>query len=98
VKKNKLELKWSKSRFGELSYSYSMNDKEIASIFTKETKDGRIQWGFWIDRIGTHRELNTDNCKLYCGEVKPTYSKRKDVKKTVEEIVGNILNESVNVN
>lgn len=89
----KKEFKWTKSRFGELSHVYELNGKDIASIFPKETKDGRIHWGFWIDRIEGHKEINTNNCKKFNElKISPTYPKRKDVKKKVEELVSLIIN------
>ena len=94
-KVEKKELKWSRNRFGELAHSFTLNGKEIASIYPKETKDGRIHWGFWIDRIEGNKELNTDNCKIV-GEqysLNPTYPKRKDIKKKIEEVVLKLLGE-----
>jgi hypothetical protein len=93
VNTDKKEFKWSRGRFNELIHSYTLNGTELAEIFPKETKDGRIQWGFWIGRIEGHRELNTDNCKLYGKEfeLSPTYPKRKDVKKKIETIIMSLL-------
>jgi hypothetical protein len=90
---DKCQLKWNKSRFGELCHMYSLNGKDIASIFPKETKDGRIQWGFWINRLSGHREINTDNCKDFVDEFKlnPTFPKRKEAKKKIEETVKVLL-------
>ena len=93
VKIKKKELKWSRNRFGELAHSYCLDGKEIASIFPKETKDGKIHWGFWIDRLEGNKEINTDNSKLIQTpvELNPTYAKRKDIKKKIEEVVLKLL-------
>jgi hypothetical protein len=95
---DKKEFKWNRSRFGELSHVYNLNGKEIASIFPKETKDGRIHWGFWIDRIEGHREINTNNCKQFESlNINPTYPKRKDAKKKIEEVVSSIIDNGKSV-
>lgn len=92
---NKKEFKWNKNRFELSHYSYNLNGKEIAEIFPKETKDGRIHWGFWINRIEGHHELNSNNCKNYYEQFKinPTYPKRKDIKEKIEEVISTILGE-----
>ena len=63
--------------------------------FPKETKDGKIHWGFWIDRLNGKKEINTDNCKMVQTpiELHPTYAKRKDIKKKIEEVVLKLLEE-----
>lgn len=94
VKTIKRELKWTRNKYGEIAHSFMLNGREIASIFPKETKDGRIHWGFWIDRIEGHREINTDNCKtleVSDIEITPTCPKRKDMKNKVEELVLSLL-------
>lgn len=90
---NKCQLKWNRSRFGELCHMYSLNGKDVASIFPRETKDGRIHWGFWIDRLAGHKEINTDNCKEFVEEfnLNPTFPKRKEAKKKIELTVKALL-------
>lgn len=93
VNPNKCLLKWNKSRFGELSHTFTLNDKTtIASIFPKETKDGKLQWGFWIDRK-CGEELNTDSPKslLEQHSLTPTFSKRKDAKRKIEDAVKSMM-------
>ena len=93
VNPNKCVLKWNRSRFGELSHSFTLNDEVVvASIFPKETKDGRLHWGFWIDRK-CGEELSTEAPKEQLDKFNllATFPKRKEAKKRIEDVVKNLI-------
>jgi hypothetical protein len=86
-KENKLGGKWSRVKHGIATYQYFIGDKDVAAIFPKETRDGKIAWGFFIKRIGKARSINEDNLSVGTITLSPHYMKKRDVKSAIESAV-----------
>lgn len=80
--------RWSKITHEIATYRYMVNDRDVAAIFPKETRDGKIAWGYFIKRIGTAKEINQSNYTDAPVKLEPHYAKKKDAKKAVESAVG----------
>ena len=42
---------WSKVTHEIATHRYMVNDKDVAAIFPKETRDGKIAWGYFIKTL-----------------------------------------------
>ena len=80
--------RWSKITHEIATYRYMINDRDVAAIFPKETRDGKIAWGYFIKRIGTAKEINQSNYAEAPVKLEPHYTKKRDAKKAVESAVG----------
>lgn len=86
--KSKKTSKWSKVSYELATYKYISDDQEVAAIFPKETKEGRIAWGYFIKRIGNSIEVNNSNYNTEAQvKLEPYYMKKRDVKKAIESAV-----------
>ena len=88
IKEKKNNGRWSKVVHEIATYQYVVNDKEVAAIFPKETRDGKIAWGYFVKRIGDAREINQSNYTTAPVKMESYYPKKRDAKKAIESIVG----------
>ena len=82
--------RWSKVTHEIATHRYMFNDRDVAAIFPKETKDGKIAWGYFVKRIGNAKEINQSNYTDAPIKLEPHYTKKRDAKKAVEAVVGAI--------
>lgn len=87
-KVKKISGRWSKVTHEIATYKYVMDNKDVAAIFPKETRDGKIAWGYYVKRIGSSKEINLNNYETAPVEMAPHYLKKRDAKKAVESVVG----------
>lgn len=80
--------RWSKVGYEIATYQYIVNGSDVAAIYPKETKDGKIAWGYFIKRIGKSKEINQSNYTTAPVQLAPHYLKKRDAKKAIESIVG----------
>lgn len=83
----KKKSRWCKNAYETGIYRYLLNDLDVAAIFPKETRDGRIVWGYFVRRIGSRKEVNMSNYTLAPIKLEPHYVKKRDAKKAVESLV-----------
>jgi len=79
--------RWSKITHEIATYRYMVNDEEVAAIFPKETRDGKIAWGYFVKRIGKAKEININNYEEAPIKLEPHYAKKRDAKNAVESAV-----------
>jgi hypothetical protein len=88
VKEKKNSGRWSKVGHEIATYTYVLDNKDVAAIFPKETRDGKIAWGYFVKRIGSAKEINQTNFTTAPVKLESHYSKKRDAKKAVESVVG----------
>lgn len=87
-KKPKKLGRWSRNTYEIATYQYMIGDRDVASIFPRETRDGKIAWGYFVKRIGSSREINHTNYSTSPVKLEAHYAKKRDVKKAIESVVG----------
>lgn len=81
------ETRWSKVTFESATYKFFVGDSDVAAIFPRETKEGKIAWGYYVKRIGSFKEINSTNYTSAPVKLEPYYVKKKEVKQAVESLV-----------
>lgn len=84
--------RWSKVAHEVATYMYVVNNSDVAAIFPKETRDGKIAWGYFIKRIGTSKEINQANYASAPIKMEAHYAKKRDAKKAIESVVETTIN------
>ena len=79
--------RWSKVGHEIATYNYVIGTKDVAAIYPKETREGKIAWGYFIKRIGSNREINANNFTQAPVEMAAHYFKKSDAKRAVEGVV-----------
>ena len=92
--KKPIETRWSKVSYDTATYKYYMDDKDVAAIFPKETKEGRIAWGYFVKRIENSKEINSSNYVSAPIKMEPYYMKKKDAKLAVETLIKELICQS----
>lgn len=80
--------RWSKVTHEIATHRYLLNDVDVAAIFPKETREGKLAWGYFVKRIGNAREINQSNYSDAPIKLESHYMKKRDAKKAVEAVVG----------
>lgn len=90
MKEGKLKRlgRWSKVTHEVATYQYVVKGADVAAIYPKETKDGKIAWGYFVKRIGKAKEINQSNYTTAPVALAPHYMKKRDAKKAIESVVG----------
>lgn len=91
LKKNEKVYKWSKVDYSFATYKFMSNDVDVAAIYPKETKEGRLVWCYYVKRIGTAKEINKSNFNTDAPiKLEAHYPKKRDAKKAIETVVKEI--------
>lgn len=81
------ETRWSKVIYESATYKYFLGDIDVAAIFPRETKEGKIAWGYYVKRIGSFKEINSTNYTSAPVKLEPYYLKKREVKQAIETLV-----------
>jgi len=85
-----IEGRWSRVTHEIATYKYILNDTEVANIFPKELRDGKMAWAYFIKRIGKATEINSSNYTTAPVKLEAHYTKKRDAKKAVESVIERI--------
>ena len=85
--KDSNETRWSKVSYESATYKLFLGDCDVAAIFPRETKDGKIAWGYYVKRIGSFKEINNTNYTSAPVKLEPHYTKKKESKQAIETLV-----------
>lgn len=81
------ETRWSKVSYESATYKFFIGEMDVAAIFPRETKEGRIAWGYYVKRIGSFKEINSSNYTSAPVKLEPFYIKKKEAKQAIETLV-----------
>lgn len=81
------ETRWSKVSYESATYKFFVGELDVAAIFPRETKEGRIAWGYYVKRIGSFKEINSSNYTSAPVKLEPFYIKKKEAKQAIESLV-----------
>lgn len=81
------ETRWSKVSYESATYKFFVGELDVAAIFPRETKEGKIAWGYYVKRIGSFKEINSSNYTSAPVKLEPFYIKKKEAKQAIETLV-----------
>ena len=87
VQAESTETRWSKVTYESATYKYFLGDMDVAAIFPRETKEGKIAWGYYVKRIGSFKEINSSNYTSAPVKLEPYYIKKREAKQAIETLV-----------
>lgn len=82
-----IETRWSKVSYESATYKFFVGEFDVAAIFPRETKEGKIAWGYYVKRIGSFKEINSSNYTSAPVKLEPFYIKKKEAKQAIETLV-----------